>query len=134
MLPNTRKFYGQGLKFPLQVDERGRVAISYGEVHVEESILQILGTSRGERRMLPQFGCGIHDLTFEPNTPTVRGRIAVEVREALLEYERRIDLLNVDVDASPEQPNLVLIRIDYRMRNNNVAGNLVYPFFLNEGG
>ena len=54
--------------------------------------------------------------------------------KTLLEFERRIDLLSVDVDAAPGQPNLVLIRIDYRMRANNVAGNLVYPFFLSEGG
>ena len=134
MISNSRRFYGQGLKFPLQVDERGRLASSHGEAHVEESIMLILGTSRGERRMLPRFGCGIHDLAFEPNTPAIRGRIAVAVRESLIEFERRIDLLSVDVDAAPGQPNLVLIRIDYRMRANNVAGNLVYPFFLSEGG
>lgn len=131
---DTRKFYGSGLRFPLQIDDRGRMASSRGEARVEESIMMILGTARGERRMLPRFGCGIHDLTFEPNTPALRGRIAVEVRQALLDYERRIDVLSIDVDASSEQPNLILIRIDYRMRNNNVAGNLVYPFFLSEGG
>jgi phage baseplate assembly protein W len=134
MSVNTREFYGSGLRFPIQIDERGRLASSHGEPRVEDSIMMILGTARGERRMLPRFGCGIHDLTFEPNTPTVRGRIAVEVRQALLDFERRIDVLSIDVNASPEQGNLLLIRIDYRLRNNNVAGNLVYPFFLNEGG
>jgi phage baseplate assembly protein W len=134
MNANTRKFYGSGLRFPLQIDQRGRLASSDGESRVEDSIMMILGTARGERCMLPRFGCGIHELTFEPNTAAVRGRIAVEVRQALLDFEKRIDVLSIDVHASPEQENLLLIRIDYRLRNNNVAGNLVYPFFLNEGG
>jgi predicted component of type VI protein secretion system len=51
-----------------------------------------------------------------------------------VEYEPRIDVLSVQVDDSPGEPNLLLIRIDYRVRSNNAAGNLVYPFFLQEGG
>jgi hypothetical protein len=28
----------------------------------------------------------------------------------------------------------MLIRIDYRIRSNNASNNLVYPFYINEGG
>jgi uncharacterized protein len=31
------------------------------------------------------------------------------------------------------QPNLLLIRVDYRVRSNNSFGNLVYPFYITEG-
>lgn len=58
--PATRDFLGVGWKFPLQVTPAGRIAQSRYEQRVEESIYLILSTARGERVMLPGFGCGIH--------------------------------------------------------------------------
>jgi phage baseplate assembly protein W len=55
------------------------------------------------------------------------------VREALVAYEPRIDVLDVNVETAPEEPNLLLIRINYRIRANNALGNLVYPFYIGEG-
>jgi hypothetical protein len=129
----VRKFLGIGWKFPLQVNPTGGIARSSYEQRIEESIYLILTTSKGERVMLPDFGCGIHDLVFAPNTPATVSAVVLAVRQALVRYESRIDVLDVDVDASPGQPNLMLIRVNYRIRMNNAIGNLVFPFFLQEG-
>jgi uncharacterized protein len=134
MAINQRDFLGRGLKFPLQVDQRGRLATAANEQRIEEAIALILGTAVGERLMLPAFGCGIHQLVFEPNNTLTQGRIAQAVRLALVENEPRIDVESVLVESPPGQQNLLLIRIDYRIRTNNAARNLVYPFFLSEGG
>jgi hypothetical protein len=83
--------------------------------------------------MRPLFGCGIWDLVMEPNTPQLHGRVLARVREALVRWEPRIDVRDVRVESPPEQKQLLLIRIDYRIRSNNAAYNLVYPFFLEEG-
>lgn len=83
--------------------------------------------------MRPGFGCGIHDLVFEPNTASLRGLVQGEVSEALIRWEPRIDVLDVRVETPPESRNHLLIRIDYRIRTNNTIYNLVYPFFINEG-
>ena len=129
----TREFLGAGWKFPLQVTPGGGIARARYELRVEESIYLILATAKGERAMLSDFGCGIHDLVFAPNTPGTVALIVQQVRRALLAHERRIDVLDVAADASPDEPNLLLIRIDYRVRASNALGNLVYPFFLREG-
>jgi len=50
----------------------------------------------------------------------------------LTQQEPRIDVLDVNADSAPEQPNLLLIRIDYRIRTNQAIGNMVYPFYLQE--
>ena len=63
-----RDFLGIGWKFPLQVTPAGRIAQARYEQRIEESVFLILSTARGERVMLPDFGCGMHDLTFSPNT------------------------------------------------------------------
>jgi phage baseplate assembly protein W len=128
-----RDFLGVGWKFPLQVTPQGGIAQSGYEQRVEESIYLILGTARGERVMLPQFGCGIHDLVFEPNNSLTRSLVVNRVRESLVRYEPRIDVLEVEVETTPEQENLMLIRVSYRIRANNALNNLVYPFYINEG-
>jgi phage baseplate assembly protein W len=84
--------------------------------------------------MLPEFGCGIHDLVFEPNTAALRGLVQSKVGEALIRWEPRIDVLGVRAESpTPDQRNRLLIRVDYRVRANNAFFNLVYPFFLDEG-
>jgi phage baseplate assembly protein W len=108
--------------------------MSRGEQDIQEAIWIILGTARGERVMLPDFGCGIHDYVFAPNNPSTRAQIADRVREALVTYEPRIEVLDVRVESFPEEPNKLLIRVDYRVRSTNTFGNIVYPFFLTEGG
>ena len=128
-----REFLGTGWKFPLQVDSRGRIAAASEEQRVEESIYLILGTAPGERAMLPEFGCGIHELNFVPNNPAMTAMVVDRVRRALVRFERRIDVMRVDAESPAGQPNLVLIRIDYRLRATNSMGNLVYPFYITEG-
>lgn len=132
-MSKRREFLGSGWSFPLGVNPQGGIATRSGESKIEESIYLILSTARGERVMLPGFGCGIHDLVFEPNNSLTRNQIVARVREALVKYEPRIDLLNVAVESSAEQQHILLIRVDYRIRANNAANNLVYPFYLNEG-
>jgi phage baseplate assembly protein W len=129
---DSRAFLGTGLKFPLQVTPRGRLALSRGESRIEESIHFILGTRLGERLMRPDFGCGIHDLLFAPNNPATHALAVEHVRRALVAHEPRIDVLNVVPETADAEPSLLLIRIDYRIRANNAMGNLVYPFYITE--
>jgi phage baseplate assembly protein W len=81
--------------------------------------------------MRPNFGCGIHDLVFAVNDATTAGRVAQEVRDALVRWEPRINLL--DVAVTQGGPGELLIRIDCRVRSTNSRFNLVYPFYLEEG-
>ena len=83
--------------------------------------------------MLPDFGCGIHDLVFAPNNAMTRTIVVQHVREALVRYEPRIDVLDITVETSDAEPNLLLIRVNYQIRANNAIGNLVYPFYISEG-
>ncbi|WP_424710026.1 GPW/gp25 family protein [Kitasatospora acidiphila] len=104
-----------------------------GAEKVRQSIWLILATAPGERRMRPDFGCGIHDLVFQANTTALHGVVTQRVRDALVTWEPRIDVLDVTVEAPPDAANVLLIRIAYRIRATNTAHNLVYPFFLSEG-
>lgn len=123
-------FLGVGWGFPVALDEAGEIQLARYEESIRQAIWIILGTAPGERAMRPDFGCGIHDLVFAVNSAGTAGRVASLVRQALLRWEPRIDLLSVDAAADPAQPNLLLIRIDYAVRTTNSRFNLVYPFYL----
>jgi phage baseplate assembly protein W len=128
-----RAYLGTGWKFPLQINPNGGIAESSAEQRIQESILLILSTAPGERVMLPRFGCGIHELVFAPNDASTIGQVVDQVRRALVTYEPRINVLDVTAESAPAQPNLLLIRVDYQIRDDNSIGNLVYPFFITEG-
>ena len=123
-------FLGTGWKLPIVLDDRGRITTVSDEESVRQSVWTILSTAPGERVMRPQFGCGLDELVFAPNTPGTAGQVISTVREALIQWEPRIDVLEVDARPDEKQPNLLLIAISYRVRSTNNRFNLVYPFYL----
>jgi uncharacterized protein len=135
MDPARKDFLGRGWSFPVRIDaSTGNVASAEFEQDVREAILIILETSPGERVMRPGFGCGIHDLVFESPDMAMVTRIESTVREALTRFEPRIEIQRIFVDVSNALNGALVINLDYRLRNTNQTGNLVYPFYFRESG
>ncbi len=125
----STEFLGIGWNFPVTPDENGKIALARYEESIQQAIGVILGTARGERVMRPDFGCGIYDLVFATNSAETQGSLANEVRQALLFWEPRIDVL--DVQVSPGGDGQILyVTISYQVRATNNLFNLVYPFYL----
>ncbi len=124
-----KTFLGRGWHFPVTLDGSGAVKGADYEESVRESIWIVLGTAKGERVMRPDFGCGIYDMVFAVNSSTTASEVAEEVREALLLFEPRIDILGVEVTAGGEG-EVLYISVDYQVRETNNVFNLVYPFYL----
>ncbi len=129
-LDRSRNFLGQGWAFPLGVDSTGGIAMSRGEADIENSILAILGSAKGERVMRPAFGSSIHDFVFAPNNATTHGLLSYHVRDALGFWEPRIEVNSVDVAADELNQSRVLINIGYTVITTNDNRNLVYPYYL----
>src|SRR4029450_3702811 len=110
MANTQREFLGVGWKFPIQVTPDGKIAQARYETRIEESIYLILSTAKGERVMLPDFGCGIHELVFASNNTTTIALVVQKAREALVAFEPRIDVLDISAESAPDQLNLLLIR------------------------
>ncbi|KYC43641.1 baseplate protein [Scytonema hofmannii PCC 7110] len=127
----ARTFLGVGVGFPVKADNNGVIETAAYEASIRQSIWLILGTAKGERVMRPEFGSGIYDLVFEMQTAATAGQISQMVREDLLFWEPRIDVLDVQVvPRSTSEGEELLIGIDYQVRATNNVFNLVYPFYL----
>lgn len=126
----TSDFRGVGWKFPVSLGPDSQIATARDEEAIRQSVWMILDTAPGERVMRPRFGCGIHDLVFEVNSAGTSGLISSQVRQALLQWEPRINVQRVEVVPDASQPDQLLIEIEYLVRTTNNRVNLVYPFYL----
>ena len=131
---HSSEFLGAGIAFPLHVNENGLIAMNALEDHVRQSILLILQTAKGERVMRPDFGARLSDLTFEPVTQATITLAQHYVKEALTRFEPRIVVLKVGITVNPQQPDHLLIGLQYRVRSTDTTFNLVYPFYIERGG
>jgi Bacteriophage baseplate protein W len=131
------KFLGVGWQFPVGTDAQDeaqqRFALAAYEESIRQSIRIILSTAKGERVMRPDFGCAIHELVFAPNDAATGSMAEHFVREALLLWEPRIEVLQVQAVAFGAQEEELRISVDYRVRTTDNRFNLVYPFYLERG-
>jgi len=104
------------------------------EEKVRQAILIILGTGRGERVMRPEFGCGIHDFVFESMNSSTIARMEASIREGLARWEPRIQVTSVNIRTEELDGGKIFIEINYMVRATNNQFNIVYPFYLKEGG
>ena len=74
------------LRYPFQLDGRGRTAEAGEEAYIRGLIEQVLFTSPGERVMRPDFGSGLMQLVFAPNSDEVAATLQLLVRGALQQW------------------------------------------------
>ena len=130
-----KAWLGRGWAYPVTFDPvKGTVAESEYEADIRQAIIIIISTSRGERVMRPDFGCGIYDLVFDVVDTALLTRIDSEVRELMIKFEARIELTGVDVNPRDALDGKLLIEMEYRIRRTNQSRNLVFPFYFREGG
>ncbi|WP_027088187.1 GPW/gp25 family protein [Cohnella panacarvi] len=130
----SASFLGRGWKFPVQVDRAtGRLLLSEGEEDIAEAIRIILKTSRGERVMRPDFGCGLNDFVFGTMDDTTLRLLESDIRQAITVWEPRVTDVEVEVTQDDSKPGRMQIGITYVVRSTNNLFNQVYPFYLEEG-
>jgi phage baseplate assembly protein W len=99
--------------FPFRIDlTSGQGAQSPYSRHVDEMIRQILLTTPGERADLPDFGCGLRQLLFAPNSGALQATTRLMIEQALSRWlAGQIQLVNVTVTDGPggDQSQLLVL-------------------------
>jgi phage baseplate assembly protein W len=117
----TQDILGSGLSFPPRVGPDGRLAWSSGEPNVRDCLRVLLLTEPGERVLRPEFGCGLRQYLFEPNTPTTRELIRQEITDAINRWEPRIRLQQVSVTQDPNDARTAAVNVQFRLVATGVA-------------
>lgn len=127
-------FLGRGWSFPPKFNRSlHSVEMLEYEADVASSLEVLLGTMRGERVMLPQYGCNLDELVFESLDTRIKTLMEDKIESAILYHEPRIELEKVRIDDSRELEGVVLIEVTYRIRTTNTRFNFVYPYYKLEG-
>jgi len=127
-----KEFLGRGLAFPFHFDPAsGKVAMSEFEENIRQNITIILGTRPGERQMLPQFGCKVHELLFAPNTRTTAHVAARHVEEALRRWERRIEVQKVNASSDPS--GAIRVELVYKIVSTGAVETLAQVISSSSG-
>jgi uncharacterized protein len=149
---------GRGWFFPPQVTSTGKIRLTREEDELEQAIGIILQTAPGERVMRPEFGCRLHELVFAPNDSQTAGLARDElvfapndsqtaglareyVEAALIRWEPRIRVLDIDVstnlggrlDESGADRASLAITVHYQVKATHDRRSLVFPFYLIPG-
>ncbi|KOU60510.1 hypothetical protein ADK57_30185 [Streptomyces sp. MMG1533] len=102
------------IAFPFHADRRGRTAHAIHAEHVHDLVEQLLFTSPGERVMRPDFGCGLLDLVFAPNSPELVSTLELSVQAALQRWlGDLIEVVALDIESAE---NAVRVHLSYAVR------------------
>ena len=121
---------GKGWRFPILPDETGSLAYVGNDVNVEQSLRILLLTDLRERVMRADFGCQAPSLVFAPGSVQYLGLLETTVREAIRDWEPRVETESVTAEVDPEDETRVTVQISYVVRQTNTRNNLVFPFYL----
>lgn len=74
------------IDFSFHFDARGRTAETGTDDHIRDMIEQLLFTNPGERVNRPDFGSGLLQLVFAPNSPEVAAAVQFTVQASLQQW------------------------------------------------
>lgn len=98
------------LGFPFAIADDGRISAAGGDEAIRGKIIQVLFTAPGERVNLPDFGCGLFNLVFEPNDTVLAAAMEFTVGQALTRWlGDDIIVDSVGVESSDEIMNIEII-------------------------
>lgn len=132
-MDDQKQFIGVGWQFPIEFNPVTKnVALLSGEDLIKNSLDVLFATSAGERIMQPDYGSDLSDFVFENLSKSAITYMQAIISDAILFYEPRIILNNVEIEPMLSDPAYIEIRIDYTISSTNNRYNYVYPYFLKE--
>lgn len=104
------------IDFPFHVDGRGRSVATGEEDHIRDLIEQLLFTSPGERVNRPDFGAGLMQLVFAPNSDELAATTQFLVQGALQQWLG--DLIEVDAVQVDNEDATLRVTVQYTIRRS----------------
>jgi Bacteriophage baseplate protein W len=105
------------LDYPFSVGSTGVPKLTGPDDHLRDLILQVLFTIPGERVNLPEFGVGVQQLVFAPNSDMLRASAQFLISNSLQRWlGDRLDVNQVNVTSEPGEEETVTIDITYTLK------------------
>lgn len=106
------------IAYPFGIDGRGRTAGTDQDTHIRDMIEQIVLTNPGERVNRPDFGSGLSQMVFAPNSIELAAATQFLIQSALQQYLG--DLIQVESLEVTAQDSTLLVSLQYTVRRTQV--------------
>ena len=131
---DDKTFLGQGWSFPPTFDpDDGTLLLAAEEEDIKQSLYILFTTIPGERIMRPRYGCDLFSQVFKQITTTTETYIRGLIADAVLYFEPRITLEDIQFDTDDALDGMLYIQLTYTIRKTNTRTNMVFPFYIKEG-
>lgn len=108
--------------YPLKIDDRGRVAEAAEADHIRQLIEQVLFTSPGERVNRPNFGSGVQQLIFAPNSPELANVAEFTIRAALEQWLGEvIQIEGLDITSADSALQIIIQYVIRRTQQREIV-------------
>jgi phage baseplate assembly protein W len=112
------------LDFPFDFDGAGRTARTDTDDHVRDLIYQLLFTNPGERVNLPDFGCGVLQMVFRPNSDVLAAASQLLIQGSLQQWLGDVvSVQQLEVTAVDEKLQILLV---YVRKNTGQRVQLIF--------
>ncbi len=102
------------IDYPFHFDDRGRTAATNDDDHIRDMIEQVIFTAPGERVNRPNFGSGLMQLVFQPNSDELAATTQFLVQGALQQWlGDLIEVSDVTVESDDSSLN---VTVQYTIR------------------
>ncbi len=102
------------IAYPFRIDSRGRTASSDANRHIRDLIEQVLFTMPGERVNRPDYGCGLMQLIFAPNSSELASATQFLVQGQLLQWLG--ELIQVEAVKVESMQSTLNVTVSYNIR------------------
>ncbi|MBP1468339.1 GPW/gp25 family protein [Candidatus Chloroploca sp. M-50] len=105
------------IDFPFHFDHRGRSAVTDDDDHIRDMIEQLIFTNPGERVNRPEFGSGLFQLLFAPNSPELAATVQFTMQAAL---QRELgDVITLQALEVSSEDSTLRVLVQYVVRRSD---------------
>ena len=121
---NKKVFIDVNLDFDIHPNTK-QLNLLYGDDAVVRSLKNLVMTNHYERPFHPEIGCNVRAMLFENIMPSTAESIRRAIVECIDNFEPRVNLTDVRVDARPDE-NGYVATIEFFVINQTTARKLQF--------
>ncbi len=124
----VRTYLGQGIKYPFEVDNFGKIALQNDSELVKQSLKILFQEPVGSELFREHYGNQIMECMFEPNDIVLKSLLDYFIFDAISKWERRIYLYDIKYFSDGNKIDRIICQIFYQIKKSGEIDSFIFPF------
>lgn len=125
----SRPYLGVGQKFPPEINSSGRITLVDDVALIKQSLQILFAEPIGTEFFREHYGSQIRECQFEPNDVVLQSLLDYYIISAIAEWERRIQVSDIQYARSASKASLVMVTIYFRVKGQTEIDSFIFPYY-----